>query len=455
MIDAPTTPSGTHAPDYSGYRSYYLWIFSFFYFVQGMVQGIPSLVFPVYIADVLGSYDIARGMIMAFYGNIPWTVKFLVGLGSDRWGSAKWGRRFPWIFTFGTIGAIFWVYVTIAVPRTDGVALYDILTISWFFTSIGMAFADVSLDGMILDVTPKDQMATVQSRTWAVMLVGMAAGPVLLGYIFLTFNIMPMLFLLTGVLMFFSCFFPHWVHEPAFERPPPLGKTIWSYFTKKKSYTLFGFTIFSAIPGALLVTFFGYLILYSMDIIDVTQTLLSITSGNTTDLLGWGVLIYGANGVGTFIGSLLIGKVTDRSRKRGMNLMYLVFFPMIFASNIFIGLILGIIGQIILGAAQGAQQVVTSTIKSDMVRKEYADLKSFFYSLLLSLWNLGLSIASLIGGWCMAWFAGMNLSFPLIYFYISLISAALLAISYLFFLALNPRDYEFTPEIQVGFDQNA
>lgn len=71
-------------------------IFSLYYFVEGYVQGIPSLVFPPYLAQVLGgSYDIALWLIVVFIGALPWSFKLIVGIFNDKWGSKKLGKRFP------------------------------------------------------------------------------------------------------------------------------------------------------------------------------------------------------------------------------------------------------------------------------------------------------------------------------------------------------------------------
>ncbi|MHA1257077.1 MAG: hypothetical protein ACTSPS_15915, partial [Promethearchaeota archaeon] len=55
------------------YKKSYTKIFVFFYLVQGFVQGIPLLVFPPYLAQLLGNkYDIAQWLIIYSLGTMPW-----------------------------------------------------------------------------------------------------------------------------------------------------------------------------------------------------------------------------------------------------------------------------------------------------------------------------------------------------------------------------------------------
>ena len=89
------------------YKRSYTLIFVFYYLCEGFLQGIPFLVWPSFIAFQLGgSYNIAIWLIIYSIGNLPWAIKMIVGLFNDRWGSKKYGRRFPWIASFGTFGAV-------------------------------------------------------------------------------------------------------------------------------------------------------------------------------------------------------------------------------------------------------------------------------------------------------------------------------------------------------------
>ena len=115
----------------SSYKNHYKFIFAFFYLIEGFVQGIPFLVFPPYLAKLLGNqYDIAKWLIIVAVSYIPWSIKIIVGFCNDKWGSKKYGRRFPWIAGFGVYCGIWWIIMSIYLPV--GESIYLVLGIYYF-----------------------------------------------------------------------------------------------------------------------------------------------------------------------------------------------------------------------------------------------------------------------------------------------------------------------------------
>ena len=225
--------------DKNNYKPYYTKIFAFFYFVQGFVQGIPSMIFPIYIAGILGAQvDIALIASMTFWGTLPWSIKMIIGIINDKWGSPKYGRRFPFIAFFGCFGAIWWFVMAIYLPADN--SIYVFLTIYYVLTAIGIAFADTAIDGLILDVTPKENLARVQGFTWTCLLLGMGLGALILGYLFLALNMMPILFILTGILMIIVSLLPRLIEEPPLKQvtAQEWGKDMLSIVTKKNNWKI-------------------------------------------------------------------------------------------------------------------------------------------------------------------------------------------------------------------------
>ena len=283
------------------YKGYYSKIFAFFYFIQGFVQGIPGLVLAPYVANILGNqYDIAQFLIVAFLGYLPWTIKMIIGIINDKWGSKRFGRRFPFIAGFGIFGGIWWIIMALYLPTND--SIYTYLALYVFMIMIGMAFADTALDGLILDVTPKKRLGKVQGFTWACMLLGVVVGGAFLGLLFMILNMIPILFIITGILMMVSCILPYFIEELPVEKIKKMGHEILSIFTRRKNYKVMIFTFTASITGGIIVRFFSLVILISMGIIDVDETILSITKGSAVDLLGWTSVFYFFNGMGTIIG---------------------------------------------------------------------------------------------------------------------------------------------------------
>jgi len=436
-------------------RSYTL-IFTLFYFAQGFVQGVPFLVWKTYIAHVLGDVDIALWLVIYAIGNLPWAIKMIVGLFNDKIGSKKYGRRFPWIISFGTFGAIWWFIMAFYIPSDQSIYLW--LAIYYFMTQIGMAFADTALDGLILDVTPKTKLARVQGYTWTVMFLGYGVGGMLLTLIVGMENIY-IVHITTGVLMLLSCILPYKIKEPELQEVPlkEFGKDLLTFITKKRNWKVYLYTFLGAFQGVMLLDFLTYTILISMGIITVQDTVLSITQGGAINLLGWGSLFYFASGVGTVIGSLISGKFGDISRNKTISTVFFTFIPyclilvlpFAFTKDFLLALVLGLIFQILFGAFQNALMVVNQTIRGDLSKKYYPNLKSTYFALIVSLINAGQNVGTLIGAALLSFLIIFFDNFFLNVFIISSFCAISLLSAFLIFKTINPVDYELNTEIEL------
>ena len=341
--------------------------------------------------------------------------------------------------------------MAIYLPVNESIYIY--IGLYYFMIALGMAFADTALDGLILDTVPKDKLAKVQGYTWTCLLLGMGAGGILLGLIFLALDIIPLLFALTGVLVIIACLLTRVIKEPPLKKveTKDMGQNIKSLITKKKNWKLYGNSFIGAMAGVLIGTFFGFLILINIGIIDVDQTVLSIKSGNPVELLGWASLFNVVSGIGIVIGSLTAGKLADKGRRKTLTRIYFIYIPLciisvipflIFGEFLF-ALIYGLIAILIFGAVQGALIITTQTINGDIAKNDYPDLKSSFYALLISCWNGGQAVSLFLGAFIFIYFANYTTDFFILYFLISLFGAFTLFMSYLCFRAIDPSDYEF------------
>ncbi|MHA1996772.1 MAG: MFS transporter, partial [Promethearchaeota archaeon] len=198
------------------FKGYYNQIFAFFYLVQGIHQAVPQFA-PYYILTFTGSYDFAALVFIAAMNSLPWAFKFIIGLVNDRFHiSKRFGRRYPFILFFGIYCGIVWILEGLFLPADQGI--YQYLLFFGILSNIGMAVADTSIDGMILDITPKEKLGKIQAYTWMCLLIGMGGGAVGLGILFLWLDVIPILFITTGIMIIISCIFPKWVKEPPLEK---------------------------------------------------------------------------------------------------------------------------------------------------------------------------------------------------------------------------------------------
>ncbi len=412
--------------------------------------------FPPYLAQVLGgSFDLVLWMIVATIGGLPWAIKAIVGPLSDKFGSKKYGNRLPWITSFGGLGGAFWLMMAFYLPLDQ--TIYIFFAFYYFFTQVGTAFSDTVLDSLILDVTPKEELGKVQGVTWTFMFLGQGAGGMLLGLIFLALNLIPLLFMMTGILMVIASLLPYFVAEEPFEKisNKAMAKDVISIISKFRNYKVFAYVFLGAIIANVIVFYLNYVILIAMGVIDVTETILSITSGSAVDLLGWSSVFLFCYGLGTVIGSLITGKYTDKQRKRTILKAFLIYIPIslvcvvpfvIFNGVFIVALIFGVILQIIIGAAQGALTVSNQTVRGDLTRNYYPNLKSTYYALLIALNNLGQTVGTWLSAIVFNSLAGVIPNFYLIYFIIMSLCAGSLTTSMLLFRSINSKDYEFIGE---------
>ncbi len=422
------------------YKKSYTWIFSFFYLWEGVHQAIPAIL-PYYLLFVFGVYDIALLAFIGFIALLPWSLKFLVGILNDKWGSPKWGRRFPFILVFGCLAGFTWISMTVLLPLDE--RIYSHLVFYLLIANIGMAVADTSLDGMILDVVPKDRLAKVQGYTWSMLMLG-GAGAAALGLAFYYLKIVPLIFLLTGVFIVITSVLAYKVKEPPVKEDLKIGRDLKRLISKRTNWKVFIWTFIIAIAYPCIIGAFMYLMFISMGIIDISETTLSLEIGQTTELyILYNIFISGAIGIGIIIGSIVLGRIADKSRKFAIISIYALYLPFCLLSMLFLGFIGGLIANIIFGFIYGAITIVGQTIRGDIAKKRFPDLKSTYYAILISFSNLGQSFGSLILAFMYAQIAPILLNFYVLYLIIALLCTGIVFVSYLTFRTIDPDDYEF------------
>ncbi|MHA1714581.1 MAG: MFS transporter [Promethearchaeota archaeon] len=433
------------------FKNYYNFIFAFFYLIEGMHQAIPSFA-SYYILTFSRSYDAAALLFISSITTIPWSIKFLVGLFNDRFGSKKFGKRYPFILGFGIWCAIFWIIEGIFLPAEVPI-IYPYLLVFGILTNIGMAFADTTIDGLILDVTPKRKLAKMQAYTWASLLIGMGGGAVGLALLFLYLGIIPMLFVLTGILVAISSAIPKLIKEPDQKGNLNMLDDIKRLIKKFKNWKIYTFTFLDRIPSVLVGALYGNLILIGIGMISLEQTMASLQHGELMELVGVSIIFSFISGAGTIIGSLLIGIITDKQRRWGIYVSYLCLATFIIASNLLhgpgiLGWVLGIIGSMLGGFASGGLTTSGQTIRGDYAKREFPNLKSTFYALLVSFSNLGMAAGGIISSFLFITFANLFNSFSTVYLLVSLIAFGIALLSFVAFKSIDPRNYEFQSLIQ-------
>ncbi|MFX1596061.1 MAG: MFS transporter, partial [Promethearchaeota archaeon] len=137
------------------FKNSYIAIFSLNYFIQGMNQSMFTVVIPIYLILELGTIG---GENIAFLTSIvllPFAIKFIYGMLSDKIALKKLGRRKPWIIVFMIISGFTWIFIPFIIKAETA---FIIFTLGGIFIALGVAIADTAIDGLILDICPKEKL---------------------------------------------------------------------------------------------------------------------------------------------------------------------------------------------------------------------------------------------------------------------------------------------------------
>ena len=257
-----------------------LWLFTVLYFVQG----IPSGFFLISLPGWFAQHGLSKAEIGKFIAivTMPWAFKFVFAPLMDKFHYLRMGRRRPWII--GTQLGIFVCTLLMAlvpdpVKNLQTVALYG------FLVNLFSSIQDLAVDGMAVDLLPKEEQARVQAFMIGGQAIGKTAASaggalILLGWGY------PLFVLLTGIVAGLGMLFPLLVRERPGEsvlpwtggRPSPeaLQLTIDRWSTLIKS-------LFKAfvVPSSLLIV----LALFIHRIpVGITRTVYPVV---TVQQLGW------------------------------------------------------------------------------------------------------------------------------------------------------------------------
>jgi PAT family beta-lactamase induction signal transducer AmpG len=150
------------------------WLFGVVYFVQGVIQAYQINFFKPHMNSE--GIDADRIAVVASIAVLPFILKSLLGLVSDRVALFGWGHRKPYM-VLGLAGCIAVFAVAFFLDPSTDFALFGGLVITMTFL---LALFDTTADAYAVEVIPTEQQATVQGF----MTGGRALGLILLSLVF-------------------------------------------------------------------------------------------------------------------------------------------------------------------------------------------------------------------------------------------------------------------------------
>ena len=133
-------------------------LFTVLYFVQG----IPSGFFLISLPGWFAQHGLSKAEIGKFIAivTMPWAFKFIFAPLMDKFHYLRMGRRRPWIITT-QLGIFVCTLMMAFVP--DPIANLSALAFYGFLVNLFSSIQDLAVDGMAVDLLPKEDQARAQA----------------------------------------------------------------------------------------------------------------------------------------------------------------------------------------------------------------------------------------------------------------------------------------------------
>lgn len=425
------------------YKTYYTGIFSLNYFVQGVNQSIFTVVVPIYILNLVGYVDAAAIASLGTIIMIPFVLKLIFGLMSDKISFKRLGRRKPWIIGPACFGGIVWI-LTPNLLLADPYAAITIFTITGFFVMWGLAMSDTAMDGFILDICPKELLGRTTGAVWAFRSVGIIAGGIVI-LLLISYIRVDIIFYILGILTITFGFLTLAIKHSKTTKDRQILPNLKLMFKKKENWKVYLFSAGMAITDGVIFLFIALYILIRAGLVH--------SVGATIEILEKDLNLYQPQAIitlivslGVILGSFLGGRIADKVSRRasvywkfilttGSLILLLIPFP---STMIFILLIITFIA----GSSSGWSNSAFSAVASEYA-KQYPDAPGTYFSITTSFINFGTMIGLSITGMI---FRNLSLITTDVFsiYAIVFISMAILSNLAIFpFVLLDKKQYEY------------
>jgi PAT family beta-lactamase induction signal transducer AmpG len=421
------------------FKNSYIGIFSLNYFIQGLNQSMFAVIVPIYLILELSPTPVT-GEDIAFLTStvlLPFAIKFIYGMLSDKFAFKKLGRRKPWIIIPVTISGLIWILIPFIITRSTA---YMIFLLGGVIIVLGIAIADTAIDGLILDICPKEKLGRVQGVCWGFRSVGIiAGGPLIVAFYMLAGGIIESVFIGLGIAMIISTFTILIVKEIVTKIEFSITTNLKLIFGKSKNWKVYLFALFNSFVDGVIFVFLSLFIIIQAGILEA--------EGATIELLETDIDLYEPNafvsfiiGIGVIIGSLIGGHIADlKSRKLGVYSSLLVTTIAILLFLIPAPVPILLIFALLIGSSAGWRNSGFSAVIGQ-ISTLYPEVDSTYYATCNSFTNIGTVLGLQITGFLFSGLAG--LSTTTIYAIIFIFMAIISNIGIIPFLMMDSKEYE-------------
>ncbi len=410
----------------------YFSMFLFYYIVEGSNNGLLSIFVPFFlIKSELPGINEPFILTLATFTAIPFTIKIIWGVISDRFPIGRLGRRRPYISAFIILCGACWLLFIAVLPFVQFLNL-GILILLGMLIETGAAFSDTALDGLIMDITPAEKLGRVEGGTWACYSIGGIIGGTLGVFLWSLLGSGIPVFVIFGCLSIFCGIIIWIVKEPLqIQKRFDLG-ALKVLLKKKRYWNGYLFSLATHLPQNAISTLLALLLLIKLGILSSGSMELTLLLDENLTLYVLAFQLCAAAGI--VISSLIFGKLSDKyNRKKIFGvaiIMMLIIVPL--APDLVNNLPSALIVSLIVGLTLGSLSTMTMTFIAGITQENPAATSTHF-SIFTSFMNAGSTIGLGIIAFITGELLGSGIA-PLEIYAISFIIAPLLGLVSLPFL---------------------
>ncbi|MBY9016448.1 MAG: MFS transporter [Candidatus Lokiarchaeota archaeon] len=415
------------------FKNYYIAIFNVNYLFQGINQSLFAVIIPIYLIQFIGVLDASKLAFMGSIISLPWIFKIFYGILGDKFGFKKIGRRRPWIISMVSFSGVLWIILGLnnMITAENAISVFTIMGILIF---LGVAFGDTIIDGLLLDITPKEKLGRVSGLNWGLRSVGAIAG----GPFFALFVVnggldVPSLFIIIGIITILCSFLTVLIKEPTVYPEAKIGKHLKEMFDNKRDWKTYGFALFASIVDAVGILFVSIFILINMGLLSSSGTSLSLPSGDLNIYLVNGYITMIIS-IGVVIGAILGGQIADRiTRKVSVYIAYIITTIALLLMMVPLEWPILLTFSTLIGCAIGWRHSSYAAVTTE-ISKQHPEMGSTYYSLCNAFANLGGTLGLSLTGIILS----ATASYLIVFLFLAIVSNFGLGA----FLMLKKEDYE-------------
>ncbi|MFX1410547.1 MAG: MFS transporter, partial [Promethearchaeota archaeon] len=279
-----------------------------------------AVIVPIYLIEVLGAVEAEDIAFLTSTVLMPFAIKFIYGMLSDKFALKKLGRRKPWIIIPVSISGLIWILIPFIITANTAFMLF---MVGGVIIVLGVAIADTAIDGLILDITPKEKLGRVQGTCWGIRSVGIIiGGPLIVVFYLLADANINSVFIGLGIIMILTSLTILIVKEAVTHVDFSIKTNLKLIFGTGKNWRVYLFAIFNSFVDGVIFVFLSLYIIIEAGFIGAEGAKIELLE---YDLYEPNAFISFFIGLGVIIGALIGGYIADlKTRKLGVYTSLLV-----------------------------------------------------------------------------------------------------------------------------------